>query len=96
MDSAMRPARLAVILGTVCALGAGAPAIALAAESPAPIVARQDAGASDLTTLTQFVSASGDTVTCEDGTSRVATATTLPCSRAERPTKAWTTRPTCR
>lgn len=68
MDSAMRPARLAVILGTVCALGAGAPAIALAAESPAPIVARQDAGASDLTTLTQFVSASGGTVTCEDGT----------------------------
>ena len=52
MDSAMRPARLAVILGTVCALGAGAPAIALAAESPAPVVARQDAGASDLTTLT--------------------------------------------
>lgn len=68
MNSAMRPARLAVILGTVCALGAGAPAIALAAESPAPVVARQDAGASDLTTLTQFVSASGGTVTCEDGT----------------------------
>lgn len=68
MDTAMRPARLAVILGTVCALGAGVPAIALATESPAPVVVRQDAGASDSTTLTQFVSASGGTVTCEDGT----------------------------
>ena len=67
MNSAMRPARLAVILGTVCALGVGAPAIALAAEPAAPAVQR-DAGASEATPLTQFVSASGGEVACEDGT----------------------------
>lgn len=73
MRSALRPGRMAIILGTVCALGAGTPTVALATGESA-VLRTEGTGASGTTeavALTEFESKSNGTVTCENGVTTV-------------------------